>query len=151
MAYIILWRIGLMQELLSHRGLGAQAQCEGCGLYRRVARRWTIWWTAMDHQWSVDHSLISTAEKTCDNSLFFIIKLCLTLAIVIGMFKLYNSLEAGFVPIVWCKRGKDSTQLGILDRVSVQWLKLAVSNGPNWVGSFALNTWWRKKICFRNV
>jgi hypothetical protein len=27
------------QELLSHRGLGARAQRESCGLYRRVARR----------------------------------------------------------------------------------------------------------------
>jgi hypothetical protein len=26
-----------MYELLSHRGLGARAQCESCGLYRRIA------------------------------------------------------------------------------------------------------------------
>jgi hypothetical protein len=37
--FIILWRICSMQELLSHRGLGARAQRESCGLYRRVARR----------------------------------------------------------------------------------------------------------------
>lgn len=55
----------------------------------------------MDHQWSVDHSLRSTAEKTCDNGLFLTIKLlCWALGIVIGMFKLYNILEAGSVSIV---------------------------------------------------
>jgi hypothetical protein len=35
----ILWRICSIQELLSHRGLGARTQRESCGLYRRVARR----------------------------------------------------------------------------------------------------------------
>jgi hypothetical protein len=35
----IMWRIGPMQELLRHRGLGARAQRESCGLYRRVAKR----------------------------------------------------------------------------------------------------------------
>jgi hypothetical protein len=37
--HYILWRIYTMQELLSHRGLGACAQWESCGLDRRVARR----------------------------------------------------------------------------------------------------------------
>lgn len=35
----ILWRICSMQELLSHRGLGACSQHENCGLYWHVARR----------------------------------------------------------------------------------------------------------------
>jgi hypothetical protein len=37
-AVYILWRIGPMQELLSHRGLGACTR-ESCRLYQRVARR----------------------------------------------------------------------------------------------------------------
>jgi hypothetical protein len=34
-----MWCTGSMQELLSHRGLGARAQRESCGYYRRIARR----------------------------------------------------------------------------------------------------------------
>jgi hypothetical protein len=35
----VMWCICSKQELLSHRGLGAGAQRESCGLDRRVARR----------------------------------------------------------------------------------------------------------------
>jgi hypothetical protein len=34
----IVWHICSVQELLSHRGLGAHAQRESCGLYQRIAR-----------------------------------------------------------------------------------------------------------------
>jgi hypothetical protein len=34
----VLWRIYAMKELLRHRGLGARARRESCGLDQRVAR-----------------------------------------------------------------------------------------------------------------
>jgi hypothetical protein len=48
-----------------------------------------------------------------------IIKLCQTLFITFGIFKSHDILGAGSASIIRFKRGKDPTQLGLLDRASL--------------------------------
>jgi hypothetical protein len=44
--------------------------------------------------------------KAYDSGLLFIVKICWTLSIVLGVFKLYGSLDAGFTSYIWDKIGE---------------------------------------------